>query len=627
MQYASDDNPNSLIRWRDITQKTAKSFISLAKNQRFQPAEIFDRMNKFPDNHYRDAGEHGYFDFAEESAFGQPFIWMMTGIYARYQEALNRAGALDFNDIIWQACEILQTVPDAAESYRHRWPVVLEDEAQDSVPLQEILLATLTGPNGNWVRAGDPNQAITSSFTSAHPIHFSQFLSRAEVLNRPLPHSGRSARKIYQAANKLLLWTISDHPVEEVRRSAFFEQYILPVPLGDSQPNPSDEEARIEIRVFGNLEEEELPSISKQAHRYSLDHPSHTIAILVPTNRLGHKVATILDDLDAAYDDLLRGGKRIREIASSIQAFLLVLSSPLSSKHFQQAYNSFLDLALPNSSEEVDSQRFNTLLRSIHKPELFIFAKNEEEFRRSLPSDVATADELHYLHEYAALLKRCLDMRTLPADDLVLALSDQLMSRQNGEDATGKESDLAAAYQVAQMISKWRDLHPEWRLPELAAQLNEVAAGRVPLRLSGSIEYGYRPSPGRITLATQHGAKGMEWDAVYIVGIEGRWIPGDLDAPFIGDEGQWGADPVAEMTAEFLHLMSREEGVFANRTATESAHIELICERLRLLYVGITRARSYLHISRSRKAKPFQNEYELIPATAMQVIYKFINDL
>jgi superfamily I DNA/RNA helicase len=94
----------------------------------------------------------------------------------------------------------------------------------------------------------------------------------------------------------------------------------------------------------------------------------------------------------------------------------------------------------------------------------------------------------------------------------------------------------------------------------------------------------------------------------------------------MGDEGILGADPVAEMTAQFQLLMNGSENKFSNRSATESAHIELICERLRLLYVGITRARSYLHISRSHKTKPFQTEYDVIPATVMQTIYQFIND-
>ena len=75
---------------------------------------------------------------------------MLTGIYARYQNILTRQGALDFDDLIWQAADLLENRPDLSEAMRERWPYVLEDEAQDSVPLQEILLNALTGQKGNW---------------------------------------------------------------------------------------------------------------------------------------------------------------------------------------------------------------------------------------------------------------------------------------------------------------------------------------------------------------------------------------------------------------------------------------------------------------------------------------------
>jgi DNA helicase-2/ATP-dependent DNA helicase PcrA len=626
LQFVTDDNPTTLVRWRDVTENAAKSLISIAKNQRYEPDTILNRLDNIHTTPTLDHIASRALDLSQESVFGQPFLWMMTGIYRRYQVALSRAGALDFNDIIWQASNILESDPGTAQLYRQRWPIVLEDEAQDSVPLQELLLSSLTGPEGNWARAGDPNQAITSSFTAAHPSYFSEFLSRPDVVNRPLPHSGRSARKIYQAANTILHWTNSSHPVEEVRNSAFYLQDILPVPPGDTQPNPPDDEAKIEIRVFNHREEEELPAIARQAHNYINKNPLHTVAILVPTNRIGHMVAAHLDSLDAAYDDLLRGGKRLREIATTIQAILAVLASPLTNRNIVRAHDALLEFDHPSVAEEVDSQRVNTLLRSIHSPEKFLFPKDDGDFEQSLPSDIATANELRYLRQFADLLNSCLELRILPADDLVLALSDLLLSRNNGEDTAGNEADLAAAYQIAQMIGRWRDMHPDWRLPELTAQLHEVASGRLPLRLPGPAAFGYQPSPGRITLATQHGAKGMEWDGVFLVGIDGRWIPGNLEAPFMGDEGILNADPVAEMTAQFQLLMSGSNRVFANRSATDSAHIELICERFRLLYVGITRAKIYLHISRSRKTKPFQTDYDVLPATVMRTMYHFISE-
>jgi DNA helicase-2/ATP-dependent DNA helicase PcrA len=175
-------------------------------------------------------------------------------------------------------------------------------------------------------------------------------------------------------------------------------------------------------------------------------------------------------------------------------------------------------------------------------------------------------------------------------------------------------------------MRQWHDLQPDWRLPELAEQLANVAAGRSPLPFAGPADYGYEPEAGRITLTTQHSAKGLEWDAVFLVGVDGRWIPGSLEAPFIGVHDFLGGDPTAEAAAQLNHLMQGESGLFDGRTATESTHIEVISERLRLLYVGITRARRYLHLSRSRATRRYNKEQDSEPATVMGVIYQYLKE-
>jgi DNA helicase-2/ATP-dependent DNA helicase PcrA len=164
-------------------------------------------------------------------------------------------------------------------------------------------------------------------------------------------------------------------------------------------------------------------------------------------------------------------------------------------------------------------------------------------------------------------------------------------------------------------------------------------------------ELGYEPQPGRISLATQHSSKGLEWDAVFLVGIDGMWIPGTLEAPFLGVHDFLGGDPNAEATAQLRYLMRVQPepgpdlgtsepaaapqvggapgwrgdfGLYPNRTATESAHIEVICERLRLLYVGITRARRFLQISRSRATRRPRGDQETEPASVLGVLYRYL---
>lgn len=622
-------------RWREITERTAQVFIRTAKNERYEPAAIERALRLQPGFAIDPADVEDQRTLGNDSATDTnlPLLWMLNGIYGRYQAILARQGALDFDDLIAEAVRLMENQPDLVAVLRERWPYVLEDEAQDSVPLQEILLGTLAGERGNWVRVGDPNQAITSTFTAAHPRFFNAFLDRPGVSARPLPNSGRSAPRIMALANHLLEWAVSSHPVPEVRQSAFRLQRIEPTPPGDAQPNPEDFANNVRIKVYEQRETGELPDVARLALRYVRAHPEQTAAILVPTNRTGYAMAEELDKLDAPYDNLLRGGLREREIAAALQAILGLLANPLDTRALVQAHEALVELGHPAAGDfslEPDTGtlpeelgQLKVLLRSAHQPERLLFPQVAGDVAAALPAGVAGEEVLGRLQPFLSLLQRAFALRTLPVDDLTLALADELFAIP-AEDGRLHDFDLSVAYQIANMMRQWRDLEPTWRLPELAAQLAEIAAGRRLLPGSGSDEAGYEPGPGRISLATQHGAKGLEWDAVFLAGIDGLWIPGSLDAPFLGVQDFLGGDPAAEASAQLRALMEGDAGLHPERTATESAHIEIIGERLRLLYVGITRARRYLHISRSRKIRRYRREERADAAEAAGVLYRFL---
>ncbi len=88
------------------------------------------------------------------------------------------------------ALRALETDSGYLERLQNRWPWVLEDEAQDSSTLQEEMLRLLTRRHGNWVRVGDPNQAINTTFTSASAHHLRAFLNEHPEGARDLPNSG-----------------------------------------------------------------------------------------------------------------------------------------------------------------------------------------------------------------------------------------------------------------------------------------------------------------------------------------------------------------------------------------------------------------------------------------------------
>ena len=621
---APDGSVNAQRKWRRTLDKMVSTFIREAKNGRYKPADILALIHdkKTDDADFDIDGADSEF----EADLSTPIVHMCAMIYADYQRIVKGQGALDFNDLIWQATELVDSAPEVVDALRKRWPYVLEDEAQDSVPLQEILLDGLTGPGGNWVRVGDPNQAITSTFTAAHPRFFNAFLERPDVQERPLPHSSRCAPRIYEAANKLVKWTLESHPVLEVRTTAFRDQEMLPAPAGDGKPNPDDDLAGLNIKVFEHREEEEIPRIAFFAQKYVEKFPERTIAVLVPTNDIGHKIAEIFDQNDAAYDNLLRGGTREREIAGGLHAALALLTEPTKKTNIGKFWEAMFRLDHPFADvEDERSEHLITLLNSVILPESLFFpeASGADALLEALPAGVTQQDDLTDIARYVQFAQRVFELGYLPIDDLIISVADELLAWHDSDaQAESNETDLAIAYQIANQVRAWADLNPEWRLPELVDQLGQIAEGRIRIATVSMDDTGFEPTPGRITLNTQHGSKGMEWDAVFLVGIDGGWIPGSLDGRFQGVDSESGVDPSAEVAAALHSLMDGGYGQFPGRSATEAAHIELICERLRLLYVGITRAKLYLHISRSRKKRQYRQEKDAEPASAIAVLYQ-----
>ncbi|HCG30852.1 MAG TPA: ATP-dependent helicase, partial [Chloroflexi bacterium] len=163
-----------------------------------------------------------------------PFV---ASVFDRYERALRERGALDFNDLVTRAVAALEQDPSLAARLRQRWPYLLEDEAQDSTPLQERMLRLIAGPGGNLVRVGDGNQAIMTSFTSSDAQGFRDWLSDPAVQRFTLAGSSRSAQSILTLANHFSDRVRDAYPVVGAR-TALLHQPIAPVigPAGLENP-------------------------------------------------------------------------------------------------------------------------------------------------------------------------------------------------------------------------------------------------------------------------------------------------------------------------------------------------------------------------------------------------------
>ncbi|MGQ9815408.1 MAG: 3'-5' exonuclease, partial [Candidatus Roseilinea sp.] len=190
-------------------------------------------------------------------------------------------------------------------------------------------------------------------------------------------------------------------------------------------------------------------------------------------------------------------------------------------------------------------------------------------------------------------------------------------------DVFRRDEDLAVAHALAVSLRRYLTANPQAQLGDLAEQLDDIAANRQKYMSDSLVEAGFEPAPGVITVTTMHKAKGLEWDRVYLTSVDQIEFPHDVSGAFRGE--QWyleGRDPAIEarMQLRALHdWATRGTPMPDERELIRQARLEYIAERLRLLYVGITRARRDLIISYSRQRLGQPNK----PALAIDALLEW----
>ncbi len=541
-----------------------------------------------------------------------------------YQRGLSVRGGVDFDDLIVLALQALETDENLLARLQQRWPFVLEDEAQDSSALQEQMLSLLTSAHGNWVRVGDPNQAINTTFTSADPRFLRDFVERETVQSLPLPNSGRSAMPIIDLANCFIDWSRQEHPVLSADK-ALSLPYILPTEEGDPQRNPDPGNPAVYFYDPPLTPADEIRILVTSLKRWLPKHPTKTVAVLVPDNYRGAQFSQAFEGAGLPFDDsLLRSTSTTRVAVDALVKAMRYISQPANPSHLRSlwtdvwwARRSCVQAATEPAAEATRSDeakppppwlesdagdgrnapqnelpqpviRFGKALGQLRLPERFVYPTAGDDWLQELDWIDDFDDFRPIVDRFQQDLRRWCSAAVLPVDELVLTL---------GQDLFTEAPERALAHSAAILLANRVREQPGLRLPELTKELEQAGANKRRFLGFGEETRGFEPPAGKVTVTTMHTAKGLEWDRVHLASVSNYSFPSGADDEYYRGQPRFVRDSLnlteeaLEQTRQ-LHMGTLDE--YVQGEATREARREFAAERLRLLYVGITRARQEL---------------------------------
>jgi DNA helicase-2/ATP-dependent DNA helicase PcrA len=436
----------------------------------------------------------------------------VADVYRLYQKRLHDSNALDFDDMLMLTVEVLERFPEALERWQKAFRYVLVDEYQDTNHAQYRLLQLLAGRHRNLMVVGDPDQSIYA-FRGADIRNILEFeRDFPETRTIPLEQNYRSTNTILSAANAVIANN------RERKEKNLWSELGEGLPVHAIEVEDEHAEARFVAAEIAALVEE----------GYSADE----VAVFYRTNAQSRVLEDVLVRQGIAYQVI--GGPRFYERAEikDLVAYLQVLDNPF-------------DAA--------------ALLRIANRPRRGIGDATMNRLRAYADGHgMSLFESLAYPEEAgigAAPLKNVSTLRTLlislqaAAQDLpVPDLIEAVLERSGYAEALEAERTIEAQGRLENMhelVGVGREYLQQGQEPSLSGFLQEISLY--------SDQDSIRGEQSLVTLMTIHNAKGLEFKAVFVIGME--------------------------------------EGIFPHVRSIEEQGVE---EERRLAYVGMTRAEERL---------------------------------
>ncbi|HVP75476.1 MAG TPA: UvrD-helicase domain-containing protein [Gaiellaceae bacterium] len=432
----------------------------------------------------------------------------VADVYDVYQRRLFASNAVDFDDMLYLTVDVLERFPEAAEKWQKAFRYVLVDEYQDTNHAQYRLLQLLAAKHGNVFAVGDPDQSVYG-FRGAdirNVLEFEHDFPGARSI--ALEQNYRSTNSILETANGVIR-----HNRERKEKNLWSD-------LGEGEP----------VRVL-EVEDEHAEARYVAAEIALLVEEGYSgreIAVFYRTNAQSRVLEDVLVRQGVAYQVI--GGPRFYERAEvkDLIAYLQVVDNPYDAVSLVRIANrprrGIGDSTLARLQSYAGTQGISLWEATELAEEAGVGAaplKAVRAFRTMIQSCMSGALELEVPELIERVLERSGYMAALEAERTI--------------EAQGRIENLQ---ELVALAREWQEQTPE---PNLSAFLQEVSlySDQDAIRGEGSL----------VTLMTLHNAKGLEFKAVYLIGME--------------------------------------EGIFPHSRSIEEQGVE---EERRLCYVGMTRA-------------------------------------
>lgn len=463
----------------------------------------------------------------------------IASVYTEYAKALADSNAMDFDDLICCTVRLFRENPDVLEYYRKKFRYIMVDEYQDTNHAQYILVSMLAKGHNNICVVGDDDQSIYRfrGATIENILGFEKCFENVKTIR--LEQNYRSTDNILNSANGVIAHNLGRK--------------------GKTLWTKNGEGAKISVCTAADergeamyVAEQILKNVSQGA-KFS-DH-----AVLYRMNAMSGIIESVFARSGILYKVI--GGHRFydRKEIKDVLSYLQFICNPTDDLRLRRIINEpkrgIGDASMNNAAQ---------LAEGIGIPlyEVIQNAGNYESLSRPAAKMRAFCNVMDELIEQSDTL--------LPSELLRLVLHNT--GYLDALRAAGHEEH-ERAENVEELVSAVVAYEEESDEPSLVEYLEEVA-------LITDID-SYDATADRAVMMTLHSAKGLEFDNVFLIGLEEGIFPGTQSI-------YGGADDIEE-------------------------------ER-RLAYVGITRAKSCLHITRASRRMMFG-------MTAANPPSRFINEL